>query len=104
MPLPLDATRHVRVPMTDEQRRAEVVSSKGFTHGQLHDAFTFVQDKTNWKNPIACVLDDPTDAQCQLIAEAVNYIAGGGAKFTIISMRSNKIRVTAPGYYNTIGA
>lgn len=98
----LDTTRHARVPLTDEQYRAQVVSSKGFTHGQLHDTFMWLQEGKNWKLPIDKVIDHPTTDECDLIAESINYNAGGGCKFW--PMPDGKVRVKAPGYYNIIGA
>jgi hypothetical protein len=62
----------------------------------------WLQEGKNWKFPILKVLENPTDDECEMIAESINYNAGGGARFTALG--DGKIKVSAPGYYNTIGA
>lgn len=99
----LDATKHVPAPMTDEQRRAQIVY-RDYTHGQLTDAFELVQNKEHWKLPIDTVLPTGvTLAQVELIEAAIVYFTGGGSTVRRFHA-TGQIRVTAPGYYASIGA
>jgi len=69
-----------------------------YTQAELEEAFNWVKPDPNWKLPIDCQI-----AEClrDRVDAAINHFVGGGAKFT----RSiGGLRVTAPGYYATIGA
>lgn len=94
---------------TLEQMRAESdaqvvaqVFGLDVTRGQLSLAFDQVADKANWKNPIDRVVRIASDRQMAFIREAVIFFTGSVPTFT--AKGANKYRVTAAGYYNTIGA
>jgi hypothetical protein len=72
---------------------------KGYTQGQLHAAFSAIQDKTNWKMPIRAHIKPEDQA---IVDAAIIYFAGGGAEFH--KVHDNLMVVEAPGYYNVIGA
>lgn len=75
----------------------------GYTEQQLKASFDLVCDKTNWKLPISAILpgDSPKAALDQL-AFAITFYTGSVA--TISKTKSGKLKVTAPGYYNAVGA
>lgn len=68
-----------------------------FTQEQLHAAFTLVQNKTNWKNPINATIENPGEEQVACIEEAVIHFTGSIA--SVNALKNGKIRVRAEGYY-----
>lgn len=75
-----------------------------YSRQELHDAFTLIQDKNNWKNPIDSTL--PRGADVQMFHEAVIFFAGCTPKFSMSYNASGMqvIRVKAKGYYMAVGA
>lgn len=70
-----------------------------YTQEQLEQAFDLVADKKHWKNPINAVI--PLESDQALIREAVIHFTGSVPTF----VRTSKgIKVTANGYYLTIGS
>jgi hypothetical protein len=65
-----------------------------YTQDELHAAFTKVQNKVHWKNPINAVIDENEQ---EVTNAAIVHFAYGEATFT--SAGPGKLRVTAPGYY-----
>lgn len=88
-------------PLTDEQRRAQIVHL-GYSHGQLHDAFTLIQNKDHWKGPIDVRFKQITGEHVKLFQAAVGYFTGGGC--TVQDMPDGSVRITARGYWHHIGA
>lgn len=73
-----------------------------YTRMALSEAFDWVKDQTNWKNPIDCTLRGVTTAvDRQLIAAAITFYAGCTATFT---GTKQGLRVQAVGYYRAVGA
>jgi hypothetical protein len=68
----------------------------------MNAAFTEVQNKEHWKYPIDCTLDACDDTKQQLISDAVIFYAGCVPDFE--RLPNGKVRVTAIGYYNAVGA
>ena len=82
------------------------VMGKPVTQGQLSEAFDRVADKANWKNKIDAVVD-LNDQEMAMISEAVVFFTGSVAKFAPrngAALPKCRYRVTAAGYYATIGA
>lgn len=78
----------------------QVVSSKGFTHKELTEAFKLIQNAEHWKNPIDAWIHPEKFEVCN---EACVYFTG--SQLTRKQWASSSaLRVTAPGYYVTIGA
>jgi len=73
-----------------------------YTQEQMHQAFENVQDKTNWKNPIDCIIDDPGEENLECLRDAIIHFTGSIAR--INSVDEGKVRVQANGYYLAIGA
>ena len=69
-----------------------------YTQTEMEDAFKFVQNPTNWKLPIDCVIPEVFKDR---VNAAIDHFAGGQAKF---EKSIGGLRVTAPGYYAIIGA
>lgn len=67
---------------------------------ELNRYFELVQNRENWKNSIDAVISPDIDQK--KITEAVIYFTGSVPKFQVLE--SGNIRVTAAGYYATIGA
>lgn len=84
----------------DKQVVSTVMGNK-VTRGELSEAFSRVQDKKNWKNPISAVVA-LTDYERALTEEAISFFAGSPSFFQIVD--GGKYRVTAPGYYASVGA
>jgi hypothetical protein len=69
----------------------------GYTQAELEAAFALVAPKPNWKMPIEATLPKNTPAaEIKKIAFAIEFFTGGKAKFTYG-------KVTAPGYYKSVG-
>lgn len=76
---------------------------RGYSKAELHDAFELVEDKANWKNPIDTLVPMKLDGGMRhKINAAVIFFAGCEAKF--IHAGRDRVRVTAPGYYASVGA
>ena len=71
----------------------------GYTQEELQEAFRTVQSPKGWKFPINKVV--PADTDMDRLIFALGYFAGGGADYV---ETPRGYRVTAPGYYNMIGA
>ena len=65
-------------------------------------AFKEIQNKEHWKMPIDHILDSCDDAKQKLITNAVIFYAGCVPNFK--RLPNGKVRVTAVGYYNAVGA
>lgn len=74
-------------------------SPKTYTDTQKRKAFKLVADKTNWKNPIDTIV--PKNSDTDLISEAVTFFTGSVPDFVTTK---KGIRVTADGYYLSIGS
>lgn len=78
----------------------KVVSAQGYTQAELDAAFKEIQNAEHWKNPIDAWIHPNRFDICN---EACIYFTGSG--LTRRARRGNHcVRVTAPGYYQTIGA
>jgi hypothetical protein len=73
---------------------------KKYSQEQLKEAFNKVSNKKNWKNRINSTISSKENLD--LIAEAIIHFTGSCPLF--INKPNGKIRVTAAGYYLTIGA
>lgn len=84
--------------LTDDM---DVVVHEGFTRRQLTEAFNRVENKENWKFPIDAVVTVNFE-ELNMIKAAVVFFTGGVAK----SRRrlAGVYHITAPGYYNSVGA
>ena len=75
----------------------------GYTQADLDAAFSLVAPKDNWKMPISATLPSITSiAKLKMIAFAITFFTGSTATFG--KTAGGKILITAPGYYNAIGA
>jgi hypothetical protein len=84
----------------------DTVMGKPVTQGELSAAFDKVANKANWKNAINAVVD-VNDFEMAMIAKAVTFFTGSVAKFKPrigAPLPKCRYRVTAAGYYKTIGA
>jgi hypothetical protein len=61
--------------------------------------FAKIEPAGNWKNPIDAWIDAGDFADCD---QAAVWFTGAG--LTIVARKAGRVRVTAPGYYATIGA
>lgn len=83
----------------------EIVAKVGrlsFTQKQLKAYFNAVADKSNWKNPINATVTLKTRRDVTGTVQAVIFFAGCVPSITKI--RRGLYRVTAAGYYLSIGA
>ena len=82
------------------------VMGKPVTQGELSKAFDVVANKANWKMPIDCDVTLKSHREMAMISKAVVFFTGSVAKFTAVALLGSKCRyrVTAAGYYATIGA
>lgn len=76
---------------------------------RMEAAFSKVQDKTNWKNPInkkIAVANDTFDHDVSEIREAVTHFTGGDCfvKIGKPGYVTTMVTFVAPGYYVSIGA
>ena len=71
----------------------------GFKYSELVGAMNAVANKVIWKYPIKAHIEPDL---IDLVAAAISYMAGGGAQFR--QLANGWVKVTAPGYYNMIGA
>lgn len=66
----------------------------------MSEAFDLVKDEKNWKMPIDASV--PADADIALIEDAVAFYTGGLP--VCVRLADGTWRVTAPGYYMSIGS
>jgi len=90
-------------------------NGKVYAVAALREAFEWVQDSSNWKNPINRIVVGTVD-ELERVNEAVIFFTGAGTRQEILSptigtpsrgardVRVFTVRVTAPGYYKTCGA
>ena len=69
--------------------------------------FDLVADKTNWKNPIDCMVDAPSNPEDRelfknMISRAVIFHAG--CVPLILDLGGKQIGVKAVGYYEAVGS
>jgi len=92
-----------------------------YTQEQLTEAFKLVQDTGHWKNPIDCKVY-LSEREVDLVGKAVVHFAGCPAHFKTLAVNKGQVRVrrkrlladddtpqllyrvTAPGYYMSVGA
>lgn len=91
-----------------ERANAQVVAKvlgEEVTRGTLSEAFDTVCDPKNWKMPIDKTIafdgSDRAHREIALIEEAIKFFSGSVPK---MRFGRDEVRITAPGYYNTIGA
>lgn len=77
-----------------------VVSSQGYTHAELNEAFRLIQNAQHWKNPIDAWIHP---SKFEICDEACCYFTGSRLR-RAQSAGDSALRVTAPGYFLTIGA
>lgn len=70
-----------------------------YTREQLLEAFTKVENKSNWKLPIDAVIQEE---DMVVTSEAIIYFAGCKPTFELIN--GGRIRCKAVGYYEAVGA
>ena len=87
--------------MAFNNQTAAIVLGKAVTRDELHDAFNLVANRANWKFPVNCTVNADA-AKRALIREAVIFFTGSVPRFHRIAR--GQYRVSAPGYYATIGA
>lgn len=80
----------------------KVVNEFGESTNDLREAFKRVENQENWKYPVCCVLPKATKTERDRIARAIAFFTGSVAKWE--KLKSTGWRVTAPGYYKSIGA
>lgn len=73
----------------------------GYTQAQLEAAFNLVRNKENWKYEVDHHFPPGVEIDTDLISAAVAYFTGSGAIFEVTEQGT---RVTADGYYATIGS
>lgn len=67
----------------------------------LRRAFSEVQDRSNWKNPIAWIIEGKDQ---HLVEEAIIFFTGSVPTFVKAEGNTGRLVVKAEGYYNAIGA
>ena len=73
---------------------------------KLHTAFTKVQNREHWKNPINAVVD-LNDAEMALLRDAIPFFTGSVPEFEAkkgAALPRCRYRVRAVGYYVAIGS
>lgn len=89
-----------------EQQTKQINPETGtvYSRQKLHDAFSLIQNKDNWKLPINSLL--PQDADAQMFREAVIFFAGCTPNFSTTFTKSGRkvVRIMAKGYYKAVGA
>jgi len=76
-----------------------VVSHRGFTRGQLSDAFHLICDPDNWKMPFECII---SDCDFELYNEACMFFTG--AELQVVELLGGDSKCRCIGYYEAIGA
>ena len=87
------------VDLVDMDLDKEIVSDLGYTRKELDDAFKLIADGDNWKMPIKALVDLDDLEVCN---EASIFFTGSVLEVDYI--QGTRVGVSAPGYYNTIGA
>ncbi len=72
-------------------------SREGFSEPQIHAAFSAVCDKANWKMPIDAIIDRKDREITEI---SIRWNTATHADFHEVADQPDKLRVTAPGYYN----
>lgn len=88
------------------ESNAQVVATiegRPVTRGELSEAFDWVADRSNWKNPIACAIV-LSARQRALVREAIVFFTGSIPTITVDDGDAETTIVRAAGYYATIGA
>lgn len=75
-----------------------------YTQEQLEAAFDEVKNARHWKNPISRYIKKPDDAKRDLLTSAVIHFTGSVPEFYPHPTKSGYVRISAAGYYATIGA
>lgn len=81
----------------------ERVGDQTFTRGELDEAFSKVQP-ANWKDAIDAIVELNSPRELLALGLAVPFFTGSVARIVRIDEGGNRFRVTAAGYYATIGA
>jgi len=97
----------------EAESESQIVAECGwrkFTRGELSAVFNKVADSQNWKNPIDAIVT-LSDREQAAVAWAVEFFTGSRASLETLGTfpahdggTYTKYRVTAAGYYKTIGA
>lgn len=67
----------------------------------LREAFSQVASRSNWKAPIAWIIEGKDQA---LVEEAIIFFTGSVPTFTKAEGNTGRLVVKAEGYYSAIGA
>jgi len=83
-----------------EEMNAQVVSSLGFTHSQLLDAFNVLtKNMENWKEPIQSFIRKD---ELEIMREACSYFTSSSLEVALD--KGGLLLVYADGYYIAVGA
>jgi high-affinity K+ transport system ATPase subunit B len=82
------------------------IEGRDVTRAELSRAFSRVEPKQNWKNPIDAIVVISSSYERLAIAAAVTFFTGSVATFDVVRLEANHstYRVRAAGYYAAIGA
>lgn len=83
---------------------SQVVSSQGYTRGELKAAFDAVANRVNWKLSIRSLCQE---SDREITAEAIKFFAGCEAEFIAPPAEvaaQGWVEVRAEGYYAAVGA
>ena len=84
-------------PLSSDRLESSETVFCGFTHSELFDAFTLVEDLDHWKNPITAVIHAE---DWMVVDAAVAYFTGGPIHPVVNeNLKEGWISVWAPGYY-----
>ncbi len=86
-----------------ESNAQVVVESKGWTRGDLSEAFDRVANKENWKLAIDTTIECSADDHA-IICEAVAFFTGSVANVTPVGEGAKRFHFKAAGYYSAIGS
>ncbi len=75
------------------------IRNERFHIRSLREAFSWVQDRTNWKLPVHAIIE-PKDRL--VVEEAIVFFTGSVPRFT--ELPGGQLYVQAAGYYEAIGA
>ena len=85
----------------EEEMDAKVVTSSGYTRGELKAAFAkLTEGMENWKMPIHTVIHI---SEWTLMREACEFFTAS-TLYQIQDLGEGKMYVMADGYYKTVGA
>ena len=80
------------------------IDGRPVTRFELTEAFDWVCDRSNWKNPINCTVY-LSPRQIKLVRHAVAFFVGAFPTITFATTDGTaKVRVVSPGYYAICGA